>query len=75
MTPERAIELARSIVAVEVGLNDKYDAWLAKAKSSGESKEVMKAMENLHSLVLDYIYGLLGGDIQSVVQEVLNIKE
>ena len=67
-----AVKLATAVRMVTDALTINFVEWKS---SSFPNKEVIKNMEKTHQLVLDYIYGLLGGKMDELVDRALKGKE
>jgi hypothetical protein len=70
MEAEDALRLAQAVRLIEEALNIKYKAWREKNKDG--PVELLEQMDRTHKLVLDYIYGLLGGDIIGMLAKAAN---
>lgn len=68
-----AINLAQAVRLIEEALNIKYKAWRLKNKDG--PVELLEQMDRTHKLVLDYMYGLLGGDIIGMLAKCANEAE
>lgn len=74
---DHAVKLAKAVRMVTDALTTNFREWKKNSHFNNNfvDKEVIKNMEKTHQLVLDYIYGLLGGKMDEVVDQVLKGKE
>ena len=66
---DHAVKLANAVRRVVDALNASFVEWKS---SSFVDKKIIKEMEGTHQLVLDYIYGLLGGKMHELVERKRN---
>ena len=66
---DQAVKLANAVRKVVDALNINFIEWKS---SSFVNKKIIKEMEKTHQLVLDYIYGLLGGKMHEIVEMKIN---
>lgn len=67
-----AVKLAKAVKMVTDALTTNFVEWKS---CSFANKEVIKNMGKTHQLVLDYIYGLLGGKMDELVDQALKGEE
>ena len=66
---DHAVKLANAVKRVVDALNIGFVEWKS---SSFVDKKIIEEMEKTHQLVLDYIYGLLGGKMHELVERKVN---
>lgn len=63
---DQAVKLANAVRKVVDALNIAFVEWKS---SSFVEKNIIKDMEKTHKMVIDYIYGLLGGKMNKLVEK------
>lgn len=67
-----AVKLAKAVQMVVDALSNSFAKWKT---TNYANKEVIKSMEKTQQLVIDYIYGLLGGKIEEIVTQAAKGEE
>jgi len=63
-----ALRLSKAVKLVVDALNENFTDWKS---INFADKKVIKNMEKTHQLVIDYIYGLLGGKMNELANQAL----
>ena len=66
---DQAVKLANAVRRVIDALNAAFVEWKG---SSFVDKKIIKDMEKTHKMVIDYIYGLLGGKMHEIIERKVN---
>ncbi len=69
---DHAVKLANAVRRVVDALNAAFVEWKG---SSFVDKNIIKDMEKTHKMVVDYIYGLLGGKMHELINKKINGSE
>jgi len=67
-----AVKLAKAVRMVTDALTVNFVEW---KNVSCVDKEIIKNMEKTHQLVIDYIHGILGGNMNEIVNQIIKRKQ